>query len=108
MTPWRVIIMPEAKKRLAAIKDATIQQGLKNALRRLEDDPDKRGKPLHEKLMGFRSLRAVGERYRIVYQVIDRSREVHVVTLGIRREGSRNDVYVIAEKLFDAQIIQRE
>lgn len=108
MNSWRVLIMPEAKKQLAAIKDSRIQQGLRNALERLKEDPDKRGKALSDDLMGFRGLRAVGERYRIVYQVIESKHEVHIVTVGIRREGNRSDICAITTHLLTSGTIRRE
>ncbi|HEY3172812.1 MAG TPA: hypothetical protein VGK86_09575 [Thermoanaerobaculia bacterium] len=49
--------------------------------------------------MGFRSLRAVGQRYRILYTSDTASRVVHVVAAGLRRAGARDDVYVLAQKL---------
>lgn len=108
MASWRVVVMPEAKKHLAEIKDSRIQQGLKNALKRLESDADKRGKPLHEDLIGFRGLRAVGERYRIVFRVVESKHEAHVVAVGIRREGSPTDVYHVTSRLVRSGVIQRE
>lgn len=108
MAAWRVVVMPEAKKHLAAIKDSKVQRGLKNALNRLKDDPDKRGKPLREDLIGFRGLRAVGERYRIIFQVLDGKREVHVVAVGIRREGSHTDIYHVVSQLLRSGIIRHE
>ncbi len=53
-------------------------------------------------MIGFRSLRAVGERYRIIYKVIEETHEVHVVTVGIRKEGSRIDAYEVAQRLLKA------
>jgi mRNA interferase RelE/StbE len=108
MASWRVVVMPEAKKHLAEIKDTKVQQGLKNALNRLKEDPDKRGKPLREDLIGFRGLRAVGERYRIIFQILDGKHEVHVVAVGMRREGSRTDIYHIMSQLVRSGIIQCE
>jgi mRNA interferase RelE/StbE len=108
MASWRVVVMPEAKKHLAEVKDSKVQQGLKNALRRLEEDPNKRGKPLQQDLIGFRGLRAVGERYRIIYQVLNDKHEVHVVTVGIRREGSRSDAYRIASELLQSGAVRHE
>lgn len=102
MKAWVVRIMPEAKKHMAEIKDRGMQQSLTKALQRLQQEPDKRGKPLHDELLGFRSLRAVGERYRIIYKVIEETYEVHVVTVGIRKEGSRIDAYEVAQRLLKA------
>lgn len=54
---------------------------------------------------GLRSLRAVGQRYRIIYRV-DRGRVVVlVVAMGIRKEGSRKDVYELARKLIRLRLL---
>ena len=66
---------------------------------KLQDSPEQQGKPLVRELVGLRSVRAVGQRYRILYE-IDRDRqEVCVVTLGIRKDGHKSDVYEIGSKL---------
>jgi mRNA interferase RelE/StbE len=84
---------------LADIGDRRIQQQLFDTSKRLETDPEKQGKPLREGLMAFRSLRVVGQRYRLVYSVVRDARLVHIVAAGLRREGSRDDVYELAQKI---------
>jgi mRNA interferase RelE/StbE len=84
---------------LSRIDDRRIQQQLFDVSKRLELEPEKQGKPLREGLMGFRSLRAVGQRYRILYVVDTASRVVDVVAAGLRRADSRDDVYALAQKL---------
>lgn len=60
---------------------------------------------MREELMGFRSLRTVGQRYRIIYRV-DRNRVlVIVVAVGLRKEGDRNDIYRLAQKLVRLRLI---
>jgi mRNA interferase RelE/StbE len=99
MKRWNVIIMPVAKKQLASIRDRRVQEGLRTTLRRLEYEPEKQGKPLVDELIGYRSLRAVGQRYRILYKVDANKIIVYVVTLGIRQQGDKKDVYALAKKL---------
>jgi mRNA interferase RelE/StbE len=99
MKYWNVIIMPAAKKHLASIKDRRIQEGLKASLRRLEYEPDKQGKPLSDELAGYRSIRAVGQRYRILYKLEAEQVIVVVVALGIRKAADKKDVYELAKKL---------
>ena len=99
MKRWNVVIMPSAKKHLASIKDRRIQEGLKTSLRRLEYEPEKQGKPLSDELTGYRSLRAVGQRYRILYKLEEERIIVLVVALGIRKAGDKKDVYELAKKL---------
>ena len=60
-------------------------------IEKLKDEPEKQGKALSEELSGYRSIRAVGQRYRIIYRV-DQDRVV-VVIVGRRNEGDKRDVY---------------
>jgi mRNA interferase RelE/StbE len=84
---------------LAEVGDRRIQQQLFDTSKRLETDPEKQGKPLREGLVGFRSHRVVGQRHRLIYSIDPQKRSVHVVAAGLRREGSRDDVYELAQKL---------
>jgi mRNA interferase RelE/StbE len=88
-----------AVRMLSRIGDRRIQQQLFDVSKRLELEPEKQGKPLREALMGFRSLRAVGQRYRILYTLDRPSRIVYVVAAGLRRAGVGDDVYALAQKL---------
>ena len=99
MKHWNVIILPRAKKHLATIRDRRVQEGLKTSLRRLEYEPDKQGKPLSDELTGYRSIRAVGQRYRILYKLQEEQVIVVVVALGIRKDRDKKDVYELAKKL---------
>ncbi len=84
---------------LEAIGDRRIQQQLFDTSKRLETDPEKQGKPLREDLLGFRSLRVIGQRYRIIYSIEPGAGTVHIVAAGIRREGAQDDIYQLAQKL---------
>jgi mRNA interferase RelE/StbE len=44
-------------------------------------------------------VHAVGQRYRIIYRVERAIVTIIVVAAGIRKEGSREDIYRVAEKL---------
>ena len=99
MKHWNVVILPAAKKHSATIRDRRIQEGLKTSLERLEYEPEKQGKPLSDELAGFRSIRAVGQRYRILYKLEEEQVIVAVVALGIRKAGDKKDVYELAKKL---------
>ena len=96
---YEVLWTTTALGMLADVADRRIRQQLFDTSKRLEVDPEKQGKPLRESLMGFRSLRVVGQRYRLVYSIVPASRLVHVVAAGLRREGSRDDVYALAQKI---------
>ena len=84
---------------LEEIGDRRIQQQMFDTSRRLETGSEKQGKPLREDLLGYRSLRGVGQRYRILYSVDFEAGTVHVVAAGIRREGARDDIYSLAQRL---------
>lgn len=94
-----VELTEEALAMLGEITDRRVRGKL---LKRIEDlavEPEKQGKPLVDDLAGFRSVRAVGQRYRIVYQVRGDQVQVLVVGVGIRREGAKSDVYARTTKL---------
>ena len=99
MKHWNVVILPVAKEHLATIRDRRIQEGLKSSLRRLEYEPEKQGKPLSDELAGYRSIRAVGQRYRILYKVEEEQVIGAVVAVGIRKARDKKDVYELAKKL---------
>ena len=96
---YEVLWTATALEMLANVSDRRIQQQLFDTSKRLEKEPEKQGKPLREDLLGFRSLRVIGQRYRLVYSVLPDAGIVHVVAAGLRREGSRDDVYELAQKL---------
>ncbi len=50
-------------------------------------------------LTGYRSVRAAGKRYRIVYRIEESRVIVFVVFVGLRREGDRTDVYEQTKQL---------
>jgi len=96
---YEVLWTTTALEMLADVADRRIRQQLFDTSKRLEVDPEKQGKPLRNNLMGFRSLRVVGQRYRLVYSILPGARLVHIVAAGLRREGSRDDVYELAQKI---------
>lgn len=96
---FRIIVTPSAVALLKAIPDRRIQEKLRDSIDRLAEEPEKQGKALTGDLAGYRSVRSVGQRYRVVYQVHKDSATVEVLVLGIRKEGSKRDIYTIAKKL---------
>ena len=97
---YQVEVTPTARDALAAITDKRIQRNIFNRLLRLEKDPDRQGEPLSGNLEGYRSVRAANERYRIIYRIKDAD-TVSVEFIGIRREGSKSDVYVLFSNLVE-------
>ncbi|MGI8913390.1 MAG: type II toxin-antitoxin system RelE family toxin [Chloroflexota bacterium] len=103
MTPnFRVELTSRAEQQLAAIKDRRVQRIIGTCFDRLSQEPGKQGKPLIQELAGYRSLRAVGQRYRIIYRVEASRVTVVVVLIGLRRAGDQRDVYAVAHKLLSS------
>jgi mRNA interferase RelE/StbE len=91
---------------LEGISDQRVREQIVERAEKLTDDPEKQGKALLGELAGLRSLRASGQRYRIIYKV-DRGRVlVLIVAVGMRKQGSRSDVYELAQKLLRARLIE--
>ena len=73
--------------------DTKSQQQVLEKIEILKEEPLKVGKPLKGNLQDYRSIRSVGQRYRIIYQVKETEIEVLVVAVGIRRDGDKkNDI----------------
>ena len=99
MVTFRVEIATVALELLRRIQDRRVREALEDRIEGLTHDPEKQGKALHGGLSGYRSVRAMGRRYRIIYRV-DRGRVVVlVVSVGLRKEGDRKDIYELAERL---------
>ena len=98
----------QAMAMLKAIGDRRIQEVLFKRAGALAFEPEKQGKPLIGELLGFRSVRAVGQRYRIIYRVERHKVLVLIVATGLRKEGSRSDIYVLAQKLFRLHLLVEE
>jgi mRNA interferase RelE/StbE len=96
---WTVDLTGAARDALKQITDARVQQGLKTAILGLAHHPDQQGKALTGDLKGLRSLRAMGQRYRILYTLQVDHLKATVVLVGIRKAGDRKDVYAIAKQL---------
>ena len=102
---YRIVITPTGFKLLEAISDRRIREQIRDRIDGLAHDPEQQGKPLREELAGFRSLRAVGQRYRILYRVERKQVLVLVVAVGIRKESDRHDIYQIAKKLIRLRLV---
>ena len=96
---YRVDILPAAQDVVLNIAGRRIQVKLLERMTALAADPELQGKPLGDDLAGYRSIRTVGRRYRIIYRVERSEVVVMVVAAGIRKEGSRENVYRVAAKL---------
>lgn len=87
---------------LEAIRDRRVRRKLLERIGDLAQEPDKQGKPLREELSGIRSVRALGQRYRILYRLEQEEVVILVLAVGIRKQGSKRDVYAMARKLIIA------
>jgi mRNA interferase RelE/StbE len=98
---YEIQLTPLALEMLAAIRDRREQEKLRDRIDELKTDHEKQGKALVDNLSGFRSVRAVGQRYRIVYRVEQEQVLVLVVGIGRRKDGDKKDIYVVLEKLLE-------
>jgi mRNA interferase RelE/StbE len=96
---YQVFLTTQAQELLQGIKDRREQQLLIKRLEKLKYEPEKQGKPLSQELQGYRSIRAVGQRYRIVYRIESASIIVLVVGIGRRKAGDKDDVYQLTQQL---------
>ena len=103
---WRIAITPTALRMLKEIPDRRVREKIAAVIDRLAEDPEKQGKPLVGELAAYRSIRAVGQRYRIIYTIREETVVVFIVAVGIRRDGSRDDVYALAKKLFRLRLLE--
>ena len=102
---YRIVLTPTALKLLETIPDRRIQEKIRDRIDGLAHDPERQGKPLKGELARLRSLRAAGQRYRVLYWV-DRGRVfVIVAAVGLQKEGDRNDIYRLAQKLIRLGLI---
>lgn len=90
---------------LETIQDRRIREKIRDRIDGLAEEPEKQGKPLTGELTGSRSLRAVGQRYRIIYRIEAGKVLVLVLALGIRKEGSGKDIYMLARKLLRLRLL---
>ena len=84
---------------MTEIADRRVQEKILTRMTALANDPELQEKPLGGDLAGYRSIRAVGQRYRIIYRGQRSTVTVAVVAAGIRKAGSRVDIYTVAGKL---------
>jgi mRNA interferase RelE/StbE len=95
----KIVLTAAARLMLDKISDLRVREKVRDAIDELASEPELRGKPLVGDLKGYRSVRAVGQRYRIIYRVERLTVTVAVVAAGIRKEGSREDIYTLAQRL---------
>lgn len=105
---WQIIMMPIAEKQLAEIGDRRVRESIAKRIDGLEHEPELQGKPMSGELAGYFSIRAVGQRYRILYKAKAERVVVVVVSLGMRKEGDKKDIYEVAKKLLRSGLLDEE
>ena len=98
---YEIRLTPLAIAMLEAIQDVREREKLRDRIDQLKTEPEKQGKSLVDNLTGLRSVRSVGQRYRIVYRIDLDSIVVLVVGLGRRKEGDKKDIYRVLDKLLE-------
>lgn len=96
---WNIQLTPTAREMLLAVADRRVREKIAEKIDALAHDPEKQGKPLTGELAGYRSVRAVGQRYRIIYRIKNDLLIVLVIGAGLRKEGDKKDIYALAKKL---------
>lgn len=105
---YRIELTKLAVEMLGKIGDRREQQGIIERLQKLKVNPELQGKALTGDLKGYRSIRAVGQRYRIVYKVNNEKIIVIVVGIGRRKQGDKKDVYALLQKMIKKIDLENE
>lgn len=92
----KVVLAPTL---LAQLEEFGLVDQAKAEIRDAMADPERAGKPLTGAFFPYRRLTLAG-RYRLIYKVLPEvdPPEVHFLFCGIRREGSKRDVYELLAK----------
>jgi mRNA interferase RelE/StbE len=96
---YEIQFSPLALQMLEEIQDKRELGKLRDRINQLKLEPDKQGKVLTDNLAGLRSVRAVGQRYRIVYEIEEETIVVLVIGVGRRKDGDKRDIYRLLGKL---------
>lgn len=105
---YKIELTEMASELLGEILDRRIQAKIVERIAALAQDPEKQGKSLGDELDGYRSVRAVGQRYRIIYRIEGDKVLVVVVAVGIRKEGDKKDIYRLAQRLIRLGLLGNE
>jgi mRNA interferase RelE/StbE len=94
----KIILTIEAQRNLKSIVNIVIREQIIERIDVLGQNPEI-GKTLRGILSGFRSLRAVRNRYRIIYKFSRTEKLVTVIAIGIRKSKDFDDVYKALESI---------
>jgi len=90
----------------AAVPDHRVKRVISQRVDQLAETPEQQGKPLVGELAGSRGVRAVGQRYRIIYRVVRRAVVVTIAAVGRRKHGDTKDIYALARKLLKQRLLR--
>jgi mRNA interferase RelE/StbE len=101
LSEYEIRLTPLAREMLDAVQDVREREKLRDRIEQLKIEPEKQGKALIDNLAGLRSVRAVGQRYRIVYRVNADTIVVLIAGVGRRKDGDKKDIYRLLGKLLE-------
>ena len=96
---WQIKLTVPVLNQLVMIKDTRLRKSISRRIKALENDPEKQGKPLADELAGYRNVRGIGQRYRILYKTEADQVVVVAIAVGDYKEDSKADVYALVKKL---------
>ena len=96
---YEIEIAPTGYRSLKNIKNKKLRREIAKAIDGLAREPDRQGKALLGPLEGVRSVHALRDRFRILYEVDKRAKLVSVLLVGERAQGRDEDIYALARKL---------
>lgn len=105
---WKILITPRAKKMISGIQDRRVQEKIRDRIDSLAKDPEKQGKELTGDLSGFRVVRAVGQRYRIVYRLERNRIMVIVIAAGLKKAKDKKDIYETLKRWVRLGILEKK
>jgi mRNA interferase RelE/StbE len=88
--------------------DSKAQKQVIEKIELLKNNPKQVGKQLKGNLKEYRSIRSVGQRYRIIYQIKEEEIIVIIVAVGIRRDGDKKDIYELMKKYVKIGLLNDE
>jgi mRNA interferase RelE/StbE len=86
--------------------DKNAQKQIINKFESLKSEPLLLGKALKGPLKDYRSIRAAGQRYRIIYKVMEKEVIVIIVAIGMRKEGDKKDIYELMKKYIKTGLLK--
>ncbi len=104
---YKIKLTQIAIENLKKVESRALKQIL-NKIESLKSEPHLLGKPLKGPLKEYRSVRAAGQRYRIIYKVIDEEVIVIIIAVGIRKEGDKKDIYELMKKYIKTGLLRDE